>query len=186
VSEGDPPPPGCTGDSTETHRFVASAGLAAKPGARPIASYGRLRFRVLLTSPTATSTTETAGSWEPDALFPPDDPSVCTFKPETKTGPCRFAPDATRASGAEFALLPMKGTYELYYNRNAAMVSCEDEAVDASLLSLVATKLRVSAVKRLGRGRSASVSGSVVTPPLNPSASGGETLHYTLRVERVR
>jgi hypothetical protein len=80
----------------------------------------------------------------------------------------------------------MKGTYELYYNRNAGMLACEDEAVDPSLLSLATTKLRVSAVKRLARGRSASASGSVVTPPLNPNATGGETLHYTLKVERVR
>jgi hypothetical protein len=44
----------------------------------------------------------------------------------------------------------------------------------------------VRAVKTLARGRSTTASGTAVTPPLDSSATGGETLHYTLKVERVR
>jgi hypothetical protein len=186
VRDGGPPPLGCDGSSTETHHFVASAGLSARSGASPIVSYGRLRFRALLTSPAATSTSETTGSWAPEPDFPPDDPSVCTFTPEQKTWHCTFAAEATRPAGAELALLPKKGTYELYYNRNAGVLSCDDQEIDASLLRLATTKLRVRAVKTLARGRSTTASGTAVTPPLDSSATGGETLHYTLKVERVR
>jgi hypothetical protein len=184
--EGDPPPLGCIGSSTVTHHFAASAGLSARPGASPIVSYGRLRFRALVTSPTVSSTTSSARSWAPDPYLPPDDPSACTFKPENKTSPCSFASEATRSSGAELALYPKSGTYELYYNRAAGMVTCDDEDVDASLLSPATTKLRVSVVKKLARGKSTSASGSVATPPRVPGVVGGEMLHYTLRIERVR
>lgn len=187
VSGGDPPPLGCIGESTLTHRFAASAGLTAKPFAGPIASYGRLRFRALLASPSVTSTTESAGSWTPDPYLPPDDPSVCVFKPETKSWPCSFATEATRPTGGEYALYPKKGKYQLYYNRSAGILSCDDEYIDPSLLNPVTTTLRVSAVKRLARGAAASASGTVMTPPLAPGATdGGETLHYSLTVARVR
>jgi hypothetical protein len=184
--EGDPPPLGCVGSSTVTHHFAASAGLSARPGASPIASYGRLRFRALLTAPTVSSTTSSTGSWAPDPYLPPDDPSACTFRPENKISPCSFAAEATRPSGAELALYPNSATYELYYNRAAGMITCDDEEVDASLLNPATTKLRVSAVKKLARGKTTSASGSVAMPPTVPGATGGETLHYTLRIERVR
>jgi hypothetical protein len=184
--DGDPPPLGCIGSSTVTHHFAASAGLSARPGASPIVSYGRLRFRALLTAPTVSSTTSSAGSWAPDPYLPPDDPSACTFMPENRTLRCSFVSDATRPSGAELALYPKSGTYELYYNRAAGMITCDDEEVDASLLNPATTKLRVSAVKKLARGKSTSASGSVATPPRVPGATGGEMLHYTLRIERVR
>jgi hypothetical protein len=44
----------------------------------------------------------------------------------------------------------------------------------------------VSAVKRLAKGKSVSASGTAVTPPLDPRATGGETLNYTLKVKRTR
>jgi hypothetical protein len=182
------PPPGCRGSMSETHRFVASAGLAPKPSGVPVASYGRLRFRARLTSPTARSTTETEGSFEPDPSSPPDDPSACAVAPGTTDRPCRFAAAATRASGAEFALLPNAGRYELYYNRYPSIVSCDDE-LGESLLDVSGpklTNLRVSAVNRLARGRSVSVGGTATTPPRDTRATGGETLRYTLRVKRVR
>ena len=103
-----------------------------------------------------------------------------------KTWHCSFASEATRAAGAELALLPKKGTYELYYNRDAGVLSCDDQEIDASLLRLATTKLRVRAVKMLTPGRSTTASGMAVTPPLDSTATGGETLHYTLKVERVR
>jgi hypothetical protein len=182
VTAGDPPPLGCTGDSTITHRFAASVSISPRVGRVAIASYGRLVFRALLTSPTATSTTQSVGSWAPDPYLPPDDPSVCNFKPQTKEWPCRFAPEAVGPSGAEVALYPKNGTYELYYNRAAGLLSCTDEEIDSSLLNPTRTTLRVGAVKRLARARSTSGSGVAVTP----GDSGNETLHYALRVERVR
>ncbi len=120
-------PDGCLGTMSETHRFLASAGLAPKPGGAPVASYGRLRFRARLTSPTVSATTETAGAFSPDPNFPPDDPGACAVAPGTKTWPCGFSAEATRSSGAEFALLPNGGRYELYYNRTDGLVSCDDE-----------------------------------------------------------
>jgi hypothetical protein len=183
-------PEGCLGTMSETHQFVASAGLTPKPSGVPVASYGRLRFRARLTSPTVSATTETAGSFSPDPYYPPDDPSVCSVAPGTKTWPCSFSAAATRSSGAEFALLPNKGKYELYYNRSDGIVSCDDEfplgwsLLDAAQPQL--TKLRVRAVKRLRTGKSLSVSGTATSPPVSPDATGGETLRYTLKVRRVR
>jgi hypothetical protein len=185
------PPEGCFGVMSETHRFVASAGLAPKPGAAPVASYGRLKFKARLTSPAVAATTETpGGSFTPDPDLPPADPAVCVVAPETKSWACRFAAEATGRAGAEFALLPNKGRYEIYYNRSAGLVSCDDEfQLGVGVLDvgepLPSTNLRVRAVKRLRKGRSASVSGTVMTPP-DPGATGGETLQYTLRVKRVR
>jgi hypothetical protein len=174
---------------SETFRFAASAGLAPKPSAVPAGSYGRLFFRARLTSPTAASSTETSGgTFPPETFRPPADPSVCTVAPETKSGRCDFVPEALRNSGAEFALLPNKGRYELYYNRNAGILSCEDDFAD-TLLCVCApklTNLRVNAVKRLAKGRSATASGTATTPPRNESFTGGETLSYTLKVTRAR
>lgn len=182
------PPEGCAGSMSETSRFVASAGLTPKGGAAAPASYGRLRFRARLTSPSAASTTETAGSFAVDPTFPPDDPATCAVAPSRKSLPCEFSAEATRTSGAEFVLLPNKDRYELYYNRNRAIVSCDDE-IRESLLDVAhpkLTTLRVRAVKRLARGRSVSVSGTASTSPADPEATGGETLHYTLVVKRAR
>jgi hypothetical protein len=158
------------GSMSETHRFVASTALAPEASAAPIASYGRLRFRARLRSSSAESSTETAGSFAPDPNFPPADPAVCAVAPSRKSWPCRFSPQATRRSGADFVLLPNKSRYELYYNRSPALVSCEDD-IGESLLA---------------RGKSVTVSGTVVTSPLDPNATGGETLRYTLKVKRVR
>lgn len=183
-------PSGCVGTMSETHRFVASAGITPRPSAAPVASYGRLRFRARLTSPAASATTETSGSFTPDPDFPPADPSACDVASGTKSWPCGFSAEATRSSGGEFALLPNRGKYELYYNRNPAIVSCDDEfPLGMSLLDAAEpqqTKLRASAVKRLAKGRSVSVSGTAMTPPLDPRATGGETLRYVLKVKRVR
>jgi single-stranded DNA-binding protein len=48
------------------------------------------------------------------------------------------------------------------------------------------TKLRVNAVKRLRKGRSVSVSGTLQTPPAIRDVTGGETVDYTLKVKRLR
>jgi hypothetical protein len=184
------PPEGCVGTMSETHRFVASAGLAPKPSGAPVASYGRLRFRARLISPTVAATTTSAGSFAPDPNFPPVDPSACSVASGTKSWPCSLSAEATRASGAELVLLPNNGKYELYYNRSSGIVNCDDEfPLGWSLLEAAQpqlTKLRVRAVKRLAKGRSASASGTAMSPPLDPSATGGETLNYTLKVKRVR
>lgn len=184
-------PEGCMGTMSETHRFVASAGLAPKPTRAPVASYGRLRFRARLISPTVAATTTSAGSFAPDPNYPPADPGACSVAPAgMKTWPCSFSAEAVRSSGAEFALLPNRGKYELYYNRSSGLVSCDDEFPLGSALLDAAppqlTKLRVSAIKRLAKGRSASVSGTAVSPPLDPGGTGAETLNYTLKVKRVR
>lgn len=182
------PPEGCAGSLSETSRFVASAGLAPKGGAAAPSSYGRLRLRAHLTSPSAASTTETAGGFTVDPTYPPDDPATCAVAPANKSLPCAFSAEATRASGAEFVLLPNHRRYELYYNRTRAIVTCDDE-IRESLLDVAhpkLTTLRVRAVKRLARGRSVSVSGTASTSPTDPEATGGETLQYTLKVTRVR
>ena len=158
TTDGVPrPPDGCIGTMSETHRFAASAGLTPKPSGAPVASYGRLRFRARLISPTVAATTTSAGSFEPDPNYPPADPSACSVTPGTKSWPCSFAAEATRGSGAEFALLPNKGKYELYYNRSAGLVSCDDEfPLGWSLLEAAQpqlTNLRVSAVKRLAKAQ---------------------------------
>jgi hypothetical protein len=182
------PPEGCVGSMTETSHFAASAVLAPKGGAAPAASHGRLRFRALLTAPSAASTTETAGTFTADPDFPPDDPLACGVAPSRIDLPCRFAREATGRSGAQFVLLPNHGRYELYYNRNRPVVSCNDPLRE-SLLDVghpKLTTLRVSVVKRLRRGTSASVSGTATTAPQLTDATGGETLHYTLKVARIR
>ena len=158
---------------------------------RRSSTYGRLKFRARLTAPIAAATAETpGGSFPSDPAVPPADPSVCTVAPATRSWACSFAAEATRSSGGEFALLPNGGRYELYYNVSAGLLSCDEEfPLGVALLDVVApklTNLRVSAVKRLGKGSSVSASGTVVTPPLDPQATGGETLRYTLKVKRVR
>jgi hypothetical protein len=184
------PPAGCVGSMSERRHFEASADLAPKPKPAPIASYSRLKFRALIKSPHAVSTSDTSGGFSPDPDFPPDDPSACAVQPGHKSYPCHFLSEATRRSGGEFALLPNAGKYEIYYNRSAGMLSCDEEdyfsesPLDSSPTAL--TKLRVRAVKGLGRGRSVSASGTITTPPRDPSATGGETLDYTLKVRRVR
>jgi hypothetical protein len=184
------PPEGCMGSTSETHRFAVSAGLAPKPTRVPVASYGRLRFKAALTSLTLAAGTETTGSFAPDPDYPPDDPSVCSVPP-TKSWPCHPVGEATGKAGAEFALLPNKGRYELYYNRTSGIVACDDDLLPLRVTLLDVgqtklTKLRVSAVKRLGKGKSVSVSGTVVAPPMVSVTTGGETLNYSLKVKRVR
>lgn len=190
VRDNAVPPRGCMGTVSETHRFVASARLAPKPRAAPVASYGRLRFHAQLTSPSVAATTTTAGSLLPDPYDPPVDPGACSAALGTRSWPCNFSTAATRRSGAEFALLPHGNKYELYYNRFGGIVLCDDEfPLGGSLLDVAKpqqTKLRVSAVKRLRKGRSASASGTATKPPSDPEATGAETLRYTLKVERVR
>ena len=182
------PPVGCVGSMSETRHFTASAGLVPKPRGAAVASYGRLIFRAGLTSPAATSTSETTGSFSPDPDYPPSDPSVCAVAPERKSYPCRFAAEATRSSGGEFALLPNKGKYELYYNRSVGILACEDDFFYESLMDsspTMLTKLSVRAVKGLARGRSVTVSGTTATAP-GSGQTGGETLHYRLKVARFR
>ena len=187
-SDSVQPPYGCVGSMSETRHFAASAGILPKRGSAPVASYGRLIFRARLTSFTASSTSETSGSFSPDPDFPPPDPSVCAVAPERKSYPCHFRSEATRRSGGEFALLPNKGKYELYYNRSAGILLCEDDYFYDSLLDTsptMLTKLRVRAVKHLGRGRSVSASGTISSPAVS-GETGGETLIYALKVKRVR
>jgi hypothetical protein len=99
--------------------------------------------------------------------------------------------EATGKAGAEFALLPNKDKNELYYNRTSGIVSCDDDLLPLGVTLLDVgqtklTKLRMSAVKRLRKGRSVSVSGTIVVPPMDSGAIGGETLNYGLKVKRVR
>lgn len=66
---------------------------------------------------------------------------------------------------------------------------CPEGEIGASLLEPRGgppTKLRVKAVKGLGKGESVSVSGTVEAPPAIRDVTGGETLDYTLKVKRVR
>ena len=189
VSQSTLPPEGfCEGTTTQTRRFVASAGLVPKPSRFAPLSHGRLRLRAQLTSPTAESTFERVSNFTPSPVFPPPDPSLCAPPRESQSFPCTFAPGPTSGSGGEFVLLPLEGRYELYYNRHEQIVSCEDTG--ESLLDTSAplqTNLRERAVKRLAKGQSASASGTATAKPLNPNATaGGQTLTYTLKVKRVR
>ena len=187
-SDAIEPPYGCVGSVSDTRRFAASAAIRPKGGAAPVEAYGRLVFRARLTSFTATSTSQTSGSFSPDPDFPPPDPSVCAVAPERKSYACHFRSAATRRSGGEFALFPNKGKYELFYNRSAGILLCEDDYFYDSLLDAsptMLTKLRVRAVKGLGRGRSASASGTISHPAVS-GETGGETLRYALKVTRVR
>lgn len=184
-----PTPLGCTGTGTETRHFLGSATLVAKPKGVPFASYGRLQFKVVLKSLSAALTDETQGSYTVDQSQPfPVDPSRCAFTPEKKTSHCTFSSDATRKSGAEFAVLPKGGKFEFYFNRNGGIVSCDPDALGADILGgEILTKVRSSAVKRLGLGRSVSASATSVIPPNGGgSTTGGETTRYKLKVKRVR
>ena len=181
------PPGGCTGSANETNHFLGSASLVAKPRGVPFASYGRLKFNVVLKSLRAEATHETAGSYavDPNEPFPPP-PGTCTFTPEKKTARCTFTRDATARAGAEFALLPHGRIYELYFNRTAGIVNCEPDDLSGKIFGeFVQTKLRVRAVKALGVGGSASASATSVIPARSP-VTGGETTRYTLKVKRVR
>ena len=186
-----PPPGGCVGSASEKQHFTASGSLSPRRGVAPIASYSRLIFKARLGSPAASYTDDTTGSYSVDPSDPfPSDPSVCSFTPEHKTLDCRFMSAATRASGGEYALFPNKGKYQLYYNRSEGVIDCgdNDEVGARTLLGTEspATKLPVKAVKRLGRGKHVTVSGSVTTPPFIDNVTGGETLDYKLTVKRVR
>ena len=181
------PPGGCTGSANETNHFLGSATLVAKPRGVPFASYGRLKFNVVLKSLSAQATHETAGSYavDPNEPFPPP-PGTCTFTPEKTTARCTFTRDATARAGAEFALLPHGRIYELYFNRTAGIVNCEPDDLSGKIFGeFVQTKLRVSAVKGLGVGGSVSKSTTSVIPARSP-VTGGETTRYTLKVKRVR
>jgi hypothetical protein len=187
--EGDFPPSCCAGSSTETNKFSGSAKISPKPSAAPVASYGRLRFNVKLKSLSAAASHDVTGSWAVDPnAFEPADPATCTFKPQHSTGTCKFTREATRRSGAPFALLPHGKVYELYFNSNAGIVSCNPDPLGGRIFGeFVDTKLKVSSVKGLGVGRSASASGSVTTPAKGGSGTtGGETDKYRLTVKRVR
>jgi hypothetical protein len=182
------PPAGCTGSANERNHFLGSATLVAKPRGVPFASYGRLKFNVVLRSLHAEATHETAGSYavDPNEPFPPP-PGTCTFTPEKRTARCTFPRDATARKGAEFALLPHGRIYELYYNRSAGIVNCEPDDLFGKIFGeFVQTKLRVRAVKALGIGRSVSTSATSVFPTRVSSTTGGETDKYTLKVKRVR
>ena len=179
------PPGGCTGSATETHRFVGSATLVAKPRGVPVASYGRLKFKVGLTSLSAAASRETQGSWAVDPNGFPD-PGACNFTPEKRTARCTFAREATAQSGAEFALLPHSGKFDLYYNRSAGIVNCDPDDLSGRIFgSFILVNLRVRAVKALGVGRSVSTSATFVDPARSPT-NGGETTKYRLKVKRVR
>jgi hypothetical protein len=181
-------PYGCVGSMSETRHFAASANIRPKGGAAPVASYGRLIFRARLKAFTASSTSETSGSFSPDPDFPPPDPSDCAVAPERKSYPCHFRSEATRRSGGEFALFPEKGRYQLYYNRSAGILLCDDNYFYDSLLDTspeMLTKLHVRAVRGLRRHRSVSASGTISSAPVS-GETGGETLHYALKVTRVR
>ena len=181
------PPAGCTGSANETNHFLGSASLVAKPRGVPFASYGRLKFNVVLKSLRAEATHETSGSYEvdPNEPFPPP-PGTCTFTPEKKTARCTFTRDATARAGAEFALLPHGKIYELYFNRTAGIVNCEPDDLSGKIFGeFVQTKLRVSTVKGLGVGGSVSKSTTSEIPARSP-VTGGETTRYTLKVKRVR
>jgi hypothetical protein len=182
------PPYGCTGSSTETNRFAGSATITPKPAAAPVASYGRLTFNAKLNSLAASPTHDVSGNWASDPnAFTPADPATCTFRPEHSTGTCKFAREATARSGAPFALLPKGAVYELYYNRNGGIVSCNPDPIGGEIFGdFVVTKLRVAAVKALGVGKSASASSTATFPERGPKRTGGETDRYTLKVKRVR
>jgi hypothetical protein len=185
------PPGGCTGSANETNHFLGSATLVPKPRGVPFDTFGpvrRLKFNVVLRSLHAEATHETAGSYavDPNEPFPPP-PGTCTFTPEKRTARCTFPRDATARQGAEFALLPHGRIYELYYNRSAGIVNCEPDDLSGKIFGeFVQTKLRVSAVKALGVGRSVSTSATSVFPARESSTTGGETDKYTLKVKRVR
>jgi hypothetical protein len=179
------PPGGCTGSATETNRFVGSATLVAKPRGVPFASYGRLKFKVGLTSLSAAASRETQGSWAVDPNGFPD-PGACNFTPEKRTARCTFAREATARSGAEFALLPHSGKFDLYYNRSAGIVNCDPDDLNGRIFgSFILVNLRVRAVKALGVGRSVSTSATFVDAAKSPT-TGGETTKYRLKVKRVR
>jgi hypothetical protein len=182
-----PPPPGCTGTVTETERFVASGRLSPKPRAVPVSSYSRLKFNARLTSYSAAASSETQGGWTPDPTDPfPVDPSQCAFTPERKTAQCTFSSAATRATGGEYALLPLRGKYQLYFNRSGGVVRCTPDDLGGSLLEdPFVTKLSASAVRGLGRGASTSASGTSRIAA-GGSTTGGQTLNYQLKVKRVQ
>jgi hypothetical protein len=187
------PPPyyGCTGTVTRTDHFVASASLSPAPNAVPLRSYGRLPFYAKLTLPAAAYTVKTEGGWSVDPSDPyAPDPSMCAFTPENEALDCEYNPISTRRLGGPFTLLSENGRYRLFYGLSNGTVRCPEGEIGASLLEVhwggPLTKLRVTAVKRLGKGRSVSVSGTLETPPALSGVTGGETLDYTLRVKRVR
>jgi hypothetical protein len=187
-----PPYEGCNGTVTRTDHFVASASLGPAPNAVPLRSYGRVPFYARLSSTTAAYTVKTEGGWSVDPSDPyAPDPSMCAFTPENETLDCEYNPISTRRLGGPFTLgYPDSGRYKLYYSLSNGTVRCAEGEIGASLLEAgfygPTTKLRVSAVKGLGRGRSVSVSGTLETPPAIRDVTGGETLDYTLRVRRVR
>jgi hypothetical protein len=185
-----PPPGGCVGSATETQHFTASGSLSPKPSPAPVASYGRLKFKAKLSSQTASYTFDTTGGYSVDPADPfPPDPSVCEFTPEHKTRACTFLRRATSRTGGEYAMLPNRGRYQLYYNKPEGVVECEDDDLGARTLlgtESPPTKLRVRAVKRLRKGKRVTVLGTLTTPPFITDVRGGETLDYKLTVKRVR
>jgi hypothetical protein len=177
------PPSGCQGTGTETNRFVGGASLSPKPTAAPVASYGRLRFNSRLSALTASASQEITGNYTVD----PFGPGSCNFTPSRRAATCTFSSQARGRAGAKFALLPHGRFYDLYYNSNTKIVTCTPDDLFGEIFGeTVLTKLRVSAVRGLGVGRSVSASGTATAKPNSSSTTGGETTRYTLRVRRVR
>jgi hypothetical protein len=190
VSPSSATPYGCTGSTTETRKFAASMRMTTKPKPVSFASYGRLQFNVVLSSRTATASTETTGGYavDPNVYFRDPNPNRCAYTPPPKTdAKCKFASEATSKQGAPFALLPLHGKFEFYLDRNnVQIVRCDPDPLYGGLLSgETLTKIRSSAVKALGTGRSVSSSETVTTPAVAP-VTGGETVTYTLKIKRVR
>ncbi len=177
-------PDGCVGSNTETRSFQASASFLPLPKPRPAVS-SWLLFHARLKSPRGSAASEVTWNYSPDPEAPWTDPSTCAVPPERQSFPCYFAADATRRSGAAYALRPHNGRYTLIYRPFATMVDCGD-IHEASLFGDFDVDLRVGAVMGLGRGRSVVRSG-VKSPSRDVDEwTPRETLRYRLEVARVR
>jgi hypothetical protein len=200
MTEPIPPPTYCTGTSTRTSRFAASAALQPRAASTRMRRYGALRMlelRVGLSSPRAEATVEETGSWAVAPKPDPDDqasPEQCVFRPAPKqvAAPCGFTRFATARAGVPLVLgAGRSGKFELAPGHRNDFFICPDAPAEAmqslpGLENTVRTNLRLAAVNALRRARSVTASGTTRTPAATNGVTGGGTLTYRITVKRIK
>jgi hypothetical protein len=189
----------CQGTVTDTRHITSSFRVVpARDRAFPIDRYGNLHFKARLVDPKYTFRLDTSGAWTVDPSYddPPPDPSTCAFSHEHTNLGCRYVPWAPRTLISRFMLNPSPaGRFSVHYNRiNALILSCARHDGLQLLYSDTLTKLRETAVKRLGLGKRVRASGTLVTsydydvddPSIDEHQRGQERFRYTITVRRVR
>ena len=190
----------CTGTITDTRHLTSSFGV--KPvrsrAVTPNRRFGWLDFKARITRPRYTARRDTSGEWGIDLGEDPDlyprEPGECEFTHDHRDLKCHWWRYAIGRRGWTFTLVPVDGRYNVIIDLNFnSLLECQlHENLQLIEEGPPRTKLREAAVRRLGVGRRARVSGTIVISYDYDSADpfeqrrGQERFKYTLTVRRVR